>query len=52
VATAGAYVLANGRFAFMVGPTPQGDSLAVLLLRRPDLVSAKAPHGHADPYRA
>lgn len=30
--TAGAYVLLNGRFPFMVGPTEQGDALAVVRL--------------------
>jgi NUDIX domain len=32
VITAGAYVLIDGRFAFMVGPTRQGTSLAVVRL--------------------
>lgn len=31
-ATAGAYVLLDGRFPFMVGPTPEGDRLAVVRL--------------------
>lgn len=30
VATAGAYFLVDGRFAFMVGPTADGSSLAVV----------------------
>jgi 8-oxo-dGTP pyrophosphatase MutT (NUDIX family) len=32
VATAGAYVLLDGRFPFIVGPTPTGDRLAVVRL--------------------
>jgi len=32
IITAGAYVLVDGRFAFMVGPTRQGNSLAVVRL--------------------
>src|SRR3954464_12516001 len=32
VATAGAYVLLDGRFPFMVGPTRDGDRLAVVRL--------------------
>jgi 8-oxo-dGTP pyrophosphatase MutT (NUDIX family) len=32
VATAGAYFLVDGRFAFMIGPTPDGASLAVVRL--------------------
>ncbi len=31
-ATAGAYVLLDGRFPFIVGPTPDGDRLAVVRL--------------------
>jgi hypothetical protein len=32
ISTAGAYVLLDGRFVFMVGPTPRGDGLAVVRL--------------------
>ena len=32
ITTAGAYVLLEGRFAFMVGPTPRSDGLAVVRL--------------------
>jgi hypothetical protein len=32
ITTAGAYVLLDGRFVFMVGPTPRGDALAVVRL--------------------
>lgn len=32
VVTAGAYVVLDGRFPFMVGPTPRGDRLAVVRL--------------------
>lgn len=32
VATAGAYFLVDGRFAFMIDPTPDGESLAVVRL--------------------
>jgi hypothetical protein len=32
VATAGAYVVVDGRFAFMLGPTPDGTRLAVVRL--------------------
>ena len=30
VATSGAYFMVDGRFAFMIGPTPDGASLAVV----------------------
>ena len=32
IATVGAYVMLDGRFPFVVGPTPQGDRLAVVRL--------------------